>query len=166
MDLRIVIIIYIFTMISTLIYYLYKIFSENEEKNVAEVEKEYENKNKNKNNIIENTRDKNFKNGILKLTLGFFKKFIIANNAEIIANFISNISGKNLYMAGVIAIIINVYFNVMGYIDMASGVLKMLNIKIFKDKKAIGKYKKIAKIWGIWQGIFLLGIIIIFMFFS
>ena len=99
----------------------------------------------------------NFTIGFALLTMGFFKKLVIADNAALISSpfFIKAAGQQSINFisswTGVMAYTFQIYFDFSGYCDMALGVARMFGIILPINFFSPYKSRNISDFWRVWH---------------
>lgn len=99
----------------------------------------------------------NFTIGFALLTMGFFKKLVIADNASLICDpfFIKAAGQQQIHFIsswiGVMAYTFQIYFDFSGYCDMALGVARMFGIILPINFFSPYKSRNISDFWRVWH---------------
>ncbi len=97
---------------------------------------------------------KNVNNGLFLLTVGIFKKAVLADNSAHIANMVfHNPQGVSslLTLFGVLAFASQIYFDFSGYTDMARGLGRMLGIELPENFNRPYIAANIRDFWKRWH---------------
>ncbi len=96
----------------------------------------------------------NFKIGLVILSIGLFKKVILANNLGIfVDNSYENVQNLDLINAWLasVSFTLQIYYDFSGYVDMATGSALMLNIILPINFNSPYKSKSIIEFWQRWH---------------
>ena len=105
----------------------------------------------------ENNRNFNFKNfnlGLVVILIGLFKKIFLADNLAVLVEFgFSNPENLSFYESWLTSLCFTfqIYFDFSGYIDIATGVSLLFNIKLPQNFNSPYKSTSIINFWQRWH---------------
>jgi D-alanyl-lipoteichoic acid acyltransferase DltB (MBOAT superfamily) len=97
----------------------------------------------------------NMREGLLRFSIGLFKKVVIADSLSQIVSIVFDVKSGSLgsvdIWGGVLFYTFQIYFDFSGYSDMAIGVAKFFNINLPENFNSPYKSKNITEFWRRWH---------------